>query len=92
MGTLEVTTKKDSAKVTKITIDVTGNTNIKFDDKYKAGKNRTVTKAFKTDLDFYHELITVEGESVLTAGTKTYQYSFTLPNNLMSSFTGEFGA
>ena len=91
-GTIDVTTKKENVKVTKITVEVKGNTKVNFSHTTRAKKGKQgKSKSCKLDLDFFKELITVERETVLTAGTKTYQFEFNLPTNLRSSFNGKEG-
>ena len=88
-GILEVTTEKESLGVDKITITVTGRTDIAFDHstrvRTKDNHTRSVNKKCKLDLDFWKENIVINKQIALEAGTKTYPFSFKLPTFLRSS-------
>ena len=94
-GTVEATTEKESLQVDSITLTVTGKTDIEFSHstrvKQKKGGYKSVSKACKLDLDFWKENIELEKQTVLEAGTKTYNFSFKLPTFLRSSFGQEGG-
>ena len=99
-GSVLVTTQKEGVKVKKITLDITGETEIEFDMKKKVktkgtgGKkgSKSVTQTCRKNVTFFTQAIILEGEEKeLPVGMNKYGFSFDLPKDGKASFQGTHG-
>ena len=98
-GSVLVTTEKEGVKVKKITLDITGEIEIEFEKKTKKkskgkkqGASSTVTSKLRKSLTFFKQAVILEGEEKeLSVGVNKYSFTFDLPKDEKSSFSGTHG-